>query len=178
LEEGASVLLDGVFREPRSGNVTRSNVVVGGTATIVLDDNNFGALIWNVGENDMTWNVALSPDLPLRLSLNQGAGQITAELTGLDLESVSAKQGAGEIILELPATGDYQVDVSLGVGSVDIRVPDGLAISVDCTTAVGNCALPNGSGLWSQDYTSEGFETAAAKARIHVTLAVGEAKIR
>jgi hypothetical protein len=178
LSAEATVLLEGVFQEPRTGNVTRTNEVKNGVATIVLDDRNFGSLIWTVGDRDVLWDVSLSPDLPIALELTMGAGQIDADLRKLDLQSVEAKLGAGEVILYLPSEGEFQVDVSLGVGSVDIRVPEGMAVSIHCTTAIGNCVLPNGSGFWSQDYISEGYENASAKARINVSLAVGEATIQ
>jgi len=178
LSAESTVLLEGVFQEPRSGNITRTNEVKNGTAVIGLDDRNFGTLIWTVGDRDVVWDVSLSPDVPITLELTMGAGQIDADRRGLDLQSVEAKLGAGEVILYLPGEGEFQVDVSLGAGSVDIRVPEGMAVSIHCTTAIGNCVLPNGSGFWSQNYISEGYESASAKARINVSLAVGEATIK
>jgi hypothetical protein len=173
-----SDLLRASFQEPRAGNVTKSNEVVDGRAMLTLDDNNPGQFIWNFGERDIIWDVAVSPEVPAILHLIMGAGKIDADLTGLKVESVDAKLGAGEILLRLPEKGDLQVDVSLGAGSVDIRIPAGMAVSIHCTTAVGNCVLPNGSGFWSQNYTSPGFDTAEARAHIQVSLAVGEVTIK
>lgn len=171
-------LMHAVFQEPSPGNVTKSSEIVDGTMRIVLDDKNFESLVWNFGQKDVVWDAALSPEIPILLHLMLGAGEINADLTSLKIESVDAKLGAGEIVLTLPSTGDVQVNVSLGVGSVDIKLPAGAGVSIHCTTAIGNCDLPNGSGFWSQDYTSPNYDSAENTVRIQVSLAIGEVKVR
>lgn len=173
-------LLQATFREPKADNVTKSPTrIEENKAWIVLDDRSPSWVLWNIGVNeDVRWTVNLSPKLPLSLHLALGAGEIDADLSGLKVETVDAKLGVGKIILVLPATGDYQVDVNLAVGDVEIRVPAGMAVSVHCTTAIGNCSLPNGSGFWSQNYTSAGYDTAKDRVQMQISLAIGKAEVR
>jgi hypothetical protein len=180
LSATSSDLLQATFREPKSGNVTKDTArIEDSKAWIVIDDRSPSWVVWNFGDNnDVRWSVNLSPSLPLSLHFALGAGEMDADLSGLKVESVDARLGAGKIGLILPATGDFLVDVSLAVGSVDIRVPSGMAVSAHCTTAIGNCALPNGSGFWSQNYTSPDFDTARNKVRLQISLAIGEAKVQ
>jgi hypothetical protein len=180
LPEASPDLLQASIREPRSGNVTMdSSRIENNMAWVTIDDRSASWVFWNVGNNaDVRWTTGLSTALPLTLHLALGAGEVDADLSDMKLEAVDVKIGAGKVGLILPAAGNYAVEVDLAVGSVDIRMPEGLAVSVHCTTAIGNCALPNGSGFWSQNYASPGYEAARNKAQVRVNLAIGEAKIR
>ena len=128
-------------------------------------------------EIDHTWDLALTDRIPLTIDLSLGAGEIAADLSGLDVESINVKIGAGHLLLTLPENADMEVEISIGAGSAEIKLPDGTAYRIDCTTGVGNCDLPNGSGFWGQNYTSPEYSSADEKIDIEVNVGVGEAEV-
>lgn len=129
------------------------------------------------GDDDFFWELDFSRRIPLEVDLALGAGQITADLTELRVSSVDVRIGAGQVVLKLPAKNNIEVSVKIGAGDAQIHLPEGAKVTVDCTTAVGNCALPGGSGLWSQSYTSPGYDKAEYKIQIHINVAVGEGRV-
>ncbi|MFN2299364.1 MAG: LiaI-LiaF-like domain-containing protein [Anaerolineales bacterium] len=126
---------------------------------------------------DFLWDLDFSARIPLDVDISLGAGQIEADLTGLDVASVDVSIGAGQVALALPAETNIDISVKIGAGDAQIRLPDGAAVDIECVTAVGNCNLPGSSGLWSQSYVSSGFDEAEYKIRIHIDVAVGEGRV-
>jgi len=176
LPEDSKNVIAGTVRQAPGEEVT-SNRNVSGTRVNVAVGSRWPRNYFFSPEIDHTWDLALTGRIPLDLDIALGAGQVVADLSGLQVTSVDVKIGAGELILTLPSGTDIDVNVSIGAGSVEIHLPDGAAVTVDCTTGVGNCSLPNGSGFWGQDYTSAGYSDSEDQIRIEVNLGVGEAEI-
>ncbi len=169
-------VIAGTIRQAPNESVTSSHNVSGTKVNVDLQSRFPQSYFFNTGI-DHTWDLDLTGRVPLTVNLTLGAGEIVADLTGLKLTSVNVKIGAGHLLLILPAGSNIQVDVSIGAGQAEIRLPGETPVKVDCTTGVGNCALPNGSGFWGQNYTSEGYSSADARITIDVNLGVGEAEV-
>jgi DNA-binding MarR family transcriptional regulator len=76
-----------------------------------------------------TADVALNPAVPWSVSLKGGMWELTADLRGLRLESLTVGGGASDVTLWLPApVGIVPVVVTGGASSVDIHRPAGAAM--------------------------------------------------
>ncbi len=170
-------VIAGTIRQAPSESVTSSHNFSGTKVNVDIESRWPQTYFFNNTEIDHTWDLALTGRIPLNVTLTLGAGEIVADLTGLKLASVNVKIGAGHLLLILPAGSNIKVDVSIGAGQAEIRLPGQTPVKVDCTTGVGNCALPNGSGFWGQNYTSEGYSSADSKITIDISLGVGEAQV-
>jgi hypothetical protein len=96
-------------------------------------------------ERELRWDVGLSPDVPLQLSVSSGAGTSRLDLEGLQLTGLNVSMGAGQLDLRLPAVDDaYSVQVSGGAGEMNIRIAQGAALSLNISGGVGavNIDLP------------------------------------
>ena len=69
-----------------------------------------------------SWEIALSPDLPINLTIDAGNGPTTADLTGLRLSELSIDAGNGQATAALPA-GDYDVRLDGGNGHIALALP-------------------------------------------------------
>jgi len=119
-------------------------------------------------------DVRLTDQVPMALRLKLGAGDTVADLRGLQVTEVSSDVGAGRTVLTLPAGAALKAQVNLAVGEVIVRVPKGSAVRVTLRTAVGLSRLPNGATSFGQaSYTSPGYESAAGRVDLEVTVAVG-----
>jgi hypothetical protein len=177
LSEDSPSVIAGMIRQAPNESVTSGHTFTGSKVNVDIQSRWPQTYFFNTTGIDHTWDLALTGRVPLTIELSLGAGQIVADLSGLKVTSVDVKIGAGQLILTLPAGSDIDVNVSIGAGDAEIRIPDSAAVKVDCTTGVGNCALPNGSGFWGQDYTSPGYAAADDQIRIEVTIGVGEARV-
>ncbi|MGB7537599.1 MAG: DUF5668 domain-containing protein [Anaerolineales bacterium] len=169
-------VITGTIRQSPNEAATSSHNVSGTNVTVDIQSRWPRSYLFNT-EIDHTWDLALTRRVPLNLDLSLGAGDIVADLTGLKAKSVNVKLGAGHVLLTLPTGSDVDVEISIGAGAAEIKLPNGAAYRIECTTGVGNCALPNGSGFWGQNYTSPEYSSADYKITINVSIGVGEAEI-
>ncbi len=86
------------------------------------------------------WEISLSPDVPIELSIDIGSGSTTLELGDLDLTDLVIDGGSGSTDVSLPASSSaYDVNIDGGSGSFDVDIERGA--DIDATINVG-------SGSW------------------------------
>ncbi len=169
-------VIEGTIRQTPNEEVTSKHDFSGAKVNVVIQSRWPQSYIFNSGI-DHTWDLALTRRIPLDVDLSLGAGEIVADLTELQVTSVDVHIGAGSLILKLPAGSDIIVNISIGAGSAEIYLPGNAPVKIQCTTGVGNCALPNGSGFWGQNYTSPEYSSSEHQIQIEVSVGVGEAEI-
>jgi len=166
----------GTIHRVAAQEVTSNRSVSGGKVTVTIASNWPRTYLFHTDE-DFTWALGLTRNVPLEINLSLGAGQIVADLTQLKVSAVNVKLGAGQVILKLPANRNLTVSISIGAGSAEVELPANAPVTVHCTTGVGNCALPNGSGFWGQTYTAPEFSGSETKINVEISLGVGEGRL-
>jgi hypothetical protein len=78
---------------------------------------------WFGDGSDQTWSFALSPAVPIDLTIDAGNGITTAELNELLLAGLAIDAGNGQLTAKLP-DGDYDVNLDGGNGRVSLALPD------------------------------------------------------
>lgn len=97
---------------------------------------------------DMTWEIGLSPEVPLALSIDVGSGSAALNLFDLMLTELRVDGGSGSTDLVLPsASSRYPVDVSGGSGSFDIEIEDDAKIEANMDVGSGSFDIIIGSGV-------------------------------
>lgn len=115
----------------------------GGTASVYLGTHNGEWWQWmnpsNWGSFDSSdrWEISLSPDVPLELRLDQGAGSLDLDLSGLSLTYFNLNGGAGSITVMM-ADGDYEANVDIGAGSTTMTLPENGRSSLDVDGGAGS----------------------------------------
>jgi hypothetical protein len=98
--------------------------------------------------DELTWDMRLSPDLPLDLQINSGATSNDFELHALQLVALSLNSGAGSTRLKLPTMGArYPVTVNSGAGSLSLDVPDGAAMDLHVNVGAGQTEIQIGANV-------------------------------
>jgi len=88
------------------------------------------------------WDVGLSPNVPLDLTLNSGSGPCDFDLTGLQVSDLFLDSGSGSIELALPSGSTFDVRMDGGSGSITIVLPESVGARV---------VLDSGSGSFRPD---------------------------
>lgn len=139
---------------------------------------------------ELTWNIGLSPDLPIELNVDASTGSTDLDLSGLDLESLDYDASTGSTTILLPeSTEGYEtrLDASTGAmtvflpadsnltlhldgstGKVTFNAPENAAIRIEVESGgTGDLKLPEGfskiSGLDDRDegvYETAGYDQA------------------
>jgi len=93
----------------------------------------------------LAWDVALTAELPLDLTLRTGSGGAETDLTALDLAGLTVDGGSGALELALPGGGRfYRVGLTTGSGSARVRVAPGASLDIDADTGSGSLHLEVG----------------------------------
>jgi len=128
----------------------------------------------------LAWDLLLTPEIPLRLSVETGASESNLDLTDLKLTDFEIKTGASSSNITLPArAGLTQVKVSAGAASVKLFLPQDVAgrIRVQSGLAgihIDSTRFPAVAG----GYETPGYATAENKADIFIETGVGAVEVR
>jgi hypothetical protein len=137
---------------------------------------------WPFGyaQNGLTWNVALTREIPLQLELETGASETRLNLQDLRVTDLVVKTGASSTVIMLPANaGQTRVDLHSGAASTEIYVPQGVAgrIRVQSGLAginIDQSRFPASGG----GYETPGYDSATNKVEITVETGVASVTIR
>ena len=118
------------------------------------------------GRAEDRWDVRLSPDALLELSLDAGSGSYEFDLTDLQISQLVLDAGSGPIELILPSGSNVEAEIDGGSGSLAISVPAGVGVRVVLDSGSGAFnpgeklelveGARNGDGVWE----TEDFHTA------------------
>lgn len=105
---------------------------------------------WVFQDEDLDWNIGLSPDVPIDLSISGGVGAANFDLSELQITDLNVSSGVGEITLNLPSTGErFEARVSSGVGKINLTIPAGPDVGLDINGGVGETTIdvPDDAGV-------------------------------
>lgn len=119
-----------------------------------------------IDQDQLEWDIGISPLIPLDLEIEGGVGDTELDLTELLLKTVELDVGVGDVVLSLPAADDlYEVRIDGGVGETEVEierganlmltingsvgdvtvdVPSNAEVRVDASVGVGNIRIPSG----------------------------------
>ena len=127
-----------------------------------------------------SWDLVMTPEVPLRLALETGASENILDLRDLKVTDFELKTGASSSTVTLPArAGMTRVKVSSGASAVKLLLPDGVAGHIQVQSGLAGITIdqnrfpPSGSG-----YETPGYADAANKIDIFVETGVGSVEVR
>ena len=103
--------------------------------------------------NDASWEIGLSPDVPMDLFVDVGSGSANLDLMDLDLSALEVYGGSGTTNLTLPArASSYTANIDGGSGSFDIEIEDDAKIdfAIDVGSGSFNIVIGNSSNIEAQ----------------------------
>ena len=134
----------------------------GDVADVNLDTrlvNNWGTPFQ--GSSRAKWEIGLTPDIPLDISLDSGSGSCDFDLSDLIVGDLYLDSGSGSIHLALPERQSFHLELDSGSGSVQIDLPEDTGIRVDLDSGSGSFNPGNdydlvsgekrGDGTWESD---------------------------
>jgi hypothetical protein len=97
-----------------------------------------------------SWDIGLSPAVPLALTVDAGTGQTDLNLNGLKLQTLKVSAGTGQMNIILPQSqAALPVNLNMGTGAMDVRLPSGTAVDLNVDGGTGGLVitLPEGAGV-------------------------------
>lgn len=122
-----------------------------------------------IGRTENTWNLNLSNDIPLDLTMTLGAGQSNLNLRDINLTNLDLTIGAGQANVDL--TGDRKKDLTAeingAVGEADIKLPKNVGVVISATGLLGSIDT---HGLRHEDGEYKNDAYGKSPVTIHLTV--------
>lgn len=96
------------------------------------------------------WNIGLSPDLPIDLSVDAGTGHADLDLSGLELEALDYDASTGSTTILLPESAEgYETKLEASTGSMTVTLPaeSNLTLILDGSTGRVTFHAPEGAAI-------------------------------
>jgi hypothetical protein len=177
------VLLEGTFGSGVEAHSDRT----GDTFNIQLNAlQQRGIMSWRypwswVPANALDWDVALTPEIPLALTVNVKAGQAELDLTDLNVPDMRFTSSASSIIIHLPThAGQISLRIEGNLTSYFLHVPQGVAAQIQSSKVISGLDIdPKHFNMIQKDlhYRSADFDTAANRVDIQANLSLGSVQI-
>jgi hypothetical protein len=125
-----------------------------------------------------TWDLHLTPALPVDLTIDMGAGQSVVDLTGTKVYNLRVSQGVGQTVVYLPRNGVVRASLSTAIGETIVVIPPGVAARIHAGTAIVARNIPSSFVRDGDNYTSPGYAGATDKVDLELDLAIGSLSVR
>lgn len=98
--------------------------------------------LFTTGAQNPRWDIGLSPQVPLDLTINGGSGSSTIDLSQLTISNLGIRTGSGSSNIRLPSKGpQYDANLRSGSGSVDMNIPSGAEVTLHLTSGSGSVSI-------------------------------------
>ena len=159
-------------------------------------------LPWQAGSGATEWQIHLNPNVQSEIVAHSRGGNVSLNLAGMAITSVSADTGGGNMDLVLPdnatnlnvtartgagsatveigndTTGSNTVNASSGAGNVVIHVPSVIAARVHATSGLGKVIVDSQfNKIDDHTYQSPGYDGAADKVEITAKSGAGNVSV-
>ena len=138
-----------------------------------LDLNDLDDVIQNEGNS---WEIGLTPDVPLDLMVDLESGAADLDLNGLTLSGLEVNAEVGEVIVDLSAvvvTEDVDLSIELEAGQVEVIVPAGVGVRIDADTSLGDVDAA-GFARDGDAYVNAAYGESDVTIRLNVDVTAGE----
>jgi hypothetical protein len=133
--------------------------------------------LWDDWDRIMT--VGLEPSVPISLSAEAGVGEVTLDLSALEIDALDAELGVGELTVTLPEEGAYEANLSLGIGDLTVIVPDGMEARIRRDVGIGDVNVDSSRFVSDgDDFVTRGYEGAENVVELNVEVGIGALTVR
>lgn len=130
-------------------------------------------LPWTGGFDRPLWQVDLSDQVPVTLTVNTAAGEQQIDLTGLDVQSLDLTVAVGELNVTLPEQGEFNGKLANPVGMIRVSVPPGALVEFHTNGVFLSKSVPAGFTVSGENIYSPGSNKANAEMRITIDQSIG-----
>ena len=177
--EAAEGLISGRVYSERNIGVTQRFDTRDGTAFFVLQQESGPQIApWSGRGANERWDLQLTPGVPLRLTLDTGAGVTRANLRDLRISELIVNSGVGQIDVTLPERGQFNGRINGGIGETIVTLPSGVAARLTIQRGLGSVTTPANFIQRGDVYESPGYAEAANRVDLTINGGIGSIEVR
>ncbi len=134
-----------------------------------------------IGPESGIWRFRLTDEVPLTLSVESGASQMTLDLQDLLVTYCKLETGASSVTLIPPArVPSALLDVEAGAAALNVQIPEGVAARIRLKDGLAACTVDQNRfpPLGGRIYQSPDYDDAAYRVEIILEAGVSSVNIR
>ena len=166
-------LLEGTVALHRGERLERSVELQDGTLVAALQSRGQWVTPLFAWGGRRGWTLGLSRDLPLRLLVEGGVGDVSIDLRRTLLTELALEMGVGRLAVTLPMDGGFEGKLDNGIGLLLVRVPPGLGVRIQPSTGLGTVSVPSGYEREGSAYLSPGYREAQERVDLWLEIGIG-----
>ncbi|MEA4907184.1 MAG: DUF4097 family beta strand repeat protein [Chloroflexi bacterium] len=102
-----------------------------------------GQWLWSNYDPSARWDIALTGEIPLDLSIDGASGSVHADLSDLQLSSLAVDTASGSLTLTLPQSERmYTANLSSGSGSIHVTLPCNVEVHLNSGSGSQDLDVP------------------------------------
>ena len=147
----------------------------GNKGEIIIEQKSLNSLKNSDVKNE--WNLELSDNVPMNLSVDSGVSSTELDLQGLMLEKLDINAGVGELHVDLGGDAwenSFETNIKTGVGEATVILPSEVGVKIKSEKGLGTS---NVVGFISQGegvYVNEAYEEADVILTVNTEIGVGD----
>lgn len=176
LPDGDAQVIAGTIATGRGESLDATYRIDGDVAEVEIASRQRGPS-FNVDGSRRAWDLNLTREVPVDLTIDTGVGQSDLQLREVRLSDFDLDAGVGEVRVTLPTVGGYAGEIDAGVGSVHLRIPRSVEVRMQVETGLGGADV---RGTWTRDddrYLSPGWQDASPSDRVDLRVSGGVGEI-
>ncbi len=133
-----------------------------------------------LGPESGVWQFHLTNEVPLQLTVESGASQLTLDLSELQVTYLKLEAGASRVTLTAPArVTNALFDIEAGAASLDVRIPEGVAARIHLDQGISSFTIdPQRFPLLHPGvYQSVDYERAPYRVELHMEAGISAVNI-
>jgi N-terminal domain of toast_rack, DUF2154 len=146
----------------------------GNKGEVIIKQNSLNSFNNNV-KNE--WNLELTDNVPMNLSVDSGVSSTELDLQGLMLEKLDINAGVGDLYVDLGGDAwenSFETNIKTGVGEATVILPSEVGVKIKSEKGLGTS---NVVGFISQGegvYVNEAYEDADVILTVNTEMGVGD----
>ena len=147
----------------------------GNKGEVIIKQNNLNSFNNSNVKNE--WNLELTDNVPMNLSVDSGVSSTELDLQGLMLEKLDINAGVGDLHVDLGGDAwenSFETNIKTGVGEATVILPSEVGVKIKSEKGLGTS---NVVGFISQGegvYVNEAYEDADVILTVNTEMGVGD----
>jgi hypothetical protein len=175
---GGDNLVEGAVASTTGEHVSHTVSTSGGTIIFSLHSTGSAFFFPSARQGQYTWDIGLSPQVPIDLKAEMGAGTMDIDLSGLQISNLQVDMAVGGAMVTLPEKGRFQAKISGAIGQLVVVVPRGMEVRIRADSGLAAVSVPPGYQQQDKVYTSPGYANAENAVDLEISQAIGQIVVK
>ena len=149
-----------------------------GNATYTIKARGGATKFPGLGGGMWVWNLGVTPEIPLSLNIDIGAGSAELNLTSLNIRGLQSRLGVGSMSVTLPDEGNFEAKIDGAVGNIEVIVPEGLAARIHGDGGLVHLEVPDTYNGRDDIYYSPDYDDSKNRVDLEIDMAIGMINVK